>query len=213
MGPLEQTTIDRWPLSSGWSQSGKVLVLAVAAALVLSGLFLAVPFFFPLFGGFLLALIRWRTFPLTEVETDGRVLFVLSLRKRAEDSLTDVQEVRLGFRLARPRGRCTGAGGRPGEMRSAPVEAGGWRAVGAVPGRRSPWPRTVAGCRACPADSRRRSCCSPNATEGQIGTVASRGDVARSRSAFQNVSRTRPGKPFSQRRTGWSIAKCQRLLI
>jgi len=84
VGPLEQTTIDRWPLSSGWSQSGKVLVLAVAAALVLSGLFLAVPFFFPLLGGFLLALICWRTFPLPEVETDGRVLFVSSLRKRAE---------------------------------------------------------------------------------------------------------------------------------
>jgi hypothetical protein len=88
---------ERVPLSVGGSQAAKILLFGGSAFCGLVGLLAGrgLPVF--LVVAVLLLFNAWGVAPLSEVETDGRFLYVSQLRASARVPLTDVSEVRVGW--------------------------------------------------------------------------------------------------------------------
>jgi hypothetical protein len=88
---------ERVPLSVGGSQAAKLLLFGGSIFCGLVGLLAGggLPVFLVIAG--LLLFNAWGVAPLSEVETDGRYLYVSQLRASARIPLTDVSEVRVGW--------------------------------------------------------------------------------------------------------------------
>jgi len=88
---------ERVPLSVGGSQAAKILLFGGSVFCALMGSLAGggLPVF--LVVAVLLLFNAWGVAPLSEVETDGRFLYVSQLRASARIPLTDVSEVRVGW--------------------------------------------------------------------------------------------------------------------
>ena len=88
---------ERVPLSVGGSEAAKILLFGGSAFCGLVGLLAGggLPVFLVI--AVLLLFNAWGVAPLSEVETDGRFLYVSQLRASARVPLTDVSEVRVGW--------------------------------------------------------------------------------------------------------------------